>query len=78
MTDIQKKNTTEEKGTINPIVAGIAGAVAGGIAVVTAVIMSDKKNQKKVGDALKNAKTTVTEKVDEVVKDAKETIKIKK
>lgn len=77
MIDIQKKNSPTNNNTMNPIAAGIAGAVAGGMAVAAAVIMSDKKNQKKVGDALKNAKIAVTEKVDGVVKDSKKTIKAK-
>jgi hypothetical protein len=63
MADTQKKNNTKDQHAINPIVAGIAGAFAGGIAIATAVVMSDKKNQKKVTEALKNAKDSVTKKL---------------
>lgn len=75
---------------MNAVVAGIAGVVAGGVAVATAVVMSDKKNQKKVKDAWAGAKEKATEYMDtiksqpivekstqklgEVVRDAKEKI----
>lgn len=58
MTDIHaKKDGTH---SVNPIVAGIAGAVVGGAAVAAAVVMSDKKNQKKVGDAVDAAKEKIS------------------
>lgn len=46
--------------------AGIAGAVAGGMAVAAAVVMSDKKNQKKVKDAFTDAKNKATDYVDAI------------
>lgn len=49
---------------MSPIAAGIAGVVAGGAAIAAAVILSDKKNREKVGDALVDAKDKVTEYVD--------------
>lgn len=60
MVEIQKKKEVKGENAINPIVAGIAGVIAGGVAVATTVAMSDKKNQKKVKDALVEAKEKVT------------------
>ena len=61
MTDSRVK---KQANTVNPIVAGIAGVVAGGVAVAAALVMSDKKNQKKVKDALVDAKEKVTDYID--------------
>ncbi len=61
MTDSREK---KKANTVNPIVAGIAGVVAGGVAVAAALVMSDKKNQKKVKDALVDAKEKVTDYID--------------
>lgn len=66
MADIHKKTEIKKVNTMNPIVAGIAGAVAGGMAVAAAVLMSDKKNQKKVRDAFADAKDKVTDYVDTI------------
>ena len=66
MTDTQKKKRVKNASMVNSVVAGIAGVVAGGIAVATAVVMSDKKNQKKVKDAWDNTKEKVTEYIDTV------------
>lgn len=73
MTDVHQKKAAKNASTVNPIVAGIAGAIAGGAAVAAAVVMSDKKNQKKVKDAWVGAK----EKVEKVVNDAKKKIEDK-
>jgi hypothetical protein len=61
MTDSKKTIDAKKAGTVNSIVAGVAGVVAGGMAVAAAVVMSDKKNQKKVSDVLVGAKEKVTE-----------------
>ena len=67
MTDIhQKKEIKVESNAVSPVVAGIAGAVAGGIAVAAAMVMSDKKNQKKVSDAIVGAKEKVTDYMDSI------------
>jgi hypothetical protein len=66
MTDAQKKKDVKTTNTINPIVAGIAGVVAGGMAVAAAVVMSDKKNQMKVKGAFADAKNKVTDYVDTI------------
>lgn len=66
MTD--SKNTIDAKkaGTVNSIVAGVAGVIAGGAAVAAAVVMSDKKNQKKVGNMMVGVKEKVTDYIDSV------------
>jgi hypothetical protein len=90
MTDIHQKKEVKNINSVSPIVAGIAGVVAGGVAVAAAVVMSDKKNQKAVSDAFIDAKKKVTgyvdsvksqpiveksaQKIDEVVKTAKQKI----
>lgn len=61
MTDIHPKKVIKSDNTANTIIAGIAGVVAGGAAVAAAVLMSDKKNQKKVHDALDGAKEKVAD-----------------
>jgi hypothetical protein len=66
MTDIHPKKVGSEKTNINPIIAGIAGVIAGGVAVATAVAMSDKKNQKKVKDTFTEVKGKVTDYIDTV------------
>jgi hypothetical protein len=73
MTDSQKTIDAKKAGTVNSIVAGVAGVVAGGMAVAAAVVMSDKKNQKKVKDAWAGAK----EKVEKVTNDTKKKIEDK-
>ncbi len=66
MTDLHQKKEAKSAHIVNPIAAGIAGMVAGGVAVAAAVVMSDKKNQKKVKDALVGAKEKVTEYIDTI------------
>ena len=66
MTDTHQKKEIKKSNTINTVVAGIAGAVAGGMAVAAAVVMSDKKNQKKVKDAWVGAKEKVGEYMDTI------------
>lgn len=66
MTDVHQKKVVKNANTVNPIVAGIAGVIAGGAAVAAAVVMSDKKNQKKVKDAWVGAKEKVTEYMDTI------------
>lgn len=92
MTDIKTKQQTAY--SVNPLVAGIAGAVVGGAAVAAAIVMGDKKNQKKVGEVIDSAKENIskfagsvashpvveksTKKVEEVVQNVKEKIDAKK
>lgn len=56
-------------------VAGVAGAVLGGVAVAAATILSDDKNRKKVGSALNDVKDRardyIEDKADEVDVDGK-------
>lgn len=56
MAELHQKKETKDTNTINPVVAGIAGVVAGGVAVATAIAMNDKKNQEKVKESLDNVK----------------------
>ena len=78
MTDVHKKVNNKDKHGMNPVVAGIAGVVAGGMAVAAAVVMSDKKNQKKAKEIWNGAKGQVTEKVGQLVENVKQKIDEKK
>lgn len=49
----------QKSNVLRTVVAGATGAIVAGAAVAAAVIMSDKKNQKKVKDALGNASDNV-------------------
>lgn len=60
MTNIQKSNKTSA--VINPVVAAVAGAVVGGVAVAGAIIMSDKDNQDKVNKVVSNVKDDINNK----------------
>lgn len=62
MTDTMKKKTME----VNPIVAGIAGAVAGGLAVAAAMTINTKENKEKVADAIDTAKANVADAVEKI------------
>lgn len=64
MMDKKKEQKSAQK--VNSVVAGVAGAVIGGAAVATAMIMSNKKNQKKVQDAFAGAKDKVSDYVDSI------------
>jgi hypothetical protein len=68
MTDIHQKKDmkSDNSNTMNAIVAGIAGVVAGGVAVAAAVAMSNKDNQKKVAKVFDGAKKNVSDYVDSV------------
>lgn len=69
MTEESKKKVAQKDGTINPILAGIAGAVAGGVAVGAAVVLSDKDNRKKISEMLNTTKDEVLETVNAVKSD---------
>lgn len=64
MTNLHQKKMEKNSNSVNPIVAGITGMVAGGMAVAAAVVMSDKNNQQKVKDAFDGTKDKVEEYVD--------------
>lgn len=66
MTDTHTKKEIKAASAGKAIAAGVAGILAGGLAVGAAVLMSDKKNQKKVSDVLVGAKEKVTEFLDTV------------
>ena len=49
-----------KKHGVNPIVAGVTGAVVGGIAVAGALTLADEKKREQVKDALVGAKDKAT------------------
>ena len=73
MTDSKKTIDAKKAGIVHSIIAGVAGVIAGGAAVVAAVVMSDKKNQKIVKNAFIDAK----EKVENAIQDTKKKIEAK-
>jgi len=66
MTKLLQKKEIKSTNIVGPIVAGIAGVLAGGMAVAAAVVMSDKKNQKKVGLAWVGMKEKMTKYIDTI------------
>ena len=46
----------EKKGGVNPMIASLAGAAVGAAVGAGAIILSDKKNRKKLEDALEGLK----------------------
>jgi len=73
MTNVHHKIGPKKSNTMNAVAAGVVGAIAGGVAVATAVVMSDKNNQQKVKSALIDSK----EKATKVIRDAKQKLKEK-
>jgi hypothetical protein len=57
---------TKKTMVVNPVVAGIAGAVAGGIAVAAAMSLNTKENKQKVNKAIDTAKATVAGAVENI------------
>ena len=49
-------NNDDKKGGVNPMVASLAGAALGAAVGAGAIILSDKKNRKKLEDALEGLK----------------------
>lgn len=66
----KKIKSQVNKKAINPVMAAMAGAVVAGAAVAGAMIMSDKKNQAKVGKAVSNVKDNLNNKKAAVVNKA--------
>jgi len=60
MIDTHTKKEIKAASAGKAIAAGVAGVVAGGLAVGAAVLMSDKKNQKKVGNVVAGIKEKMT------------------
>lgn len=70
MTELQKKKEIKNLNTANQVMAAVAGAVVGGVAVATSMVMSNKKNRDKIKAGLSNAKNQTTEYLDDVKKKA--------
>ena len=66
---INKKTQNREKDGVNPIVAGVTGAVIGAVAGA-AVVLNDKKNREKVKEVLSNVKNQVVGYVEDMQKQA--------
>ncbi|MFA4827408.1 MAG: hypothetical protein WC596_04140 [Candidatus Shapirobacteria bacterium] len=66
MTVTQPKKEVKNANRVNPIVAGIAGAVVGGVAVATSMVMSNKKNRDKIKAGLTKVKNQTLDKKAEV------------
>jgi hypothetical protein len=64
MKDTKQTNEHMPSTAATVIGAGIAGAIAGGVAV--AAMMNDKHTQKKIADAMTETKKKVTDMVDAV------------
>lgn len=78
MTNIDKKKVEVKKGGVNSVMTAVAGAVVGGIAVAGAIIMADKKNQKKVKAVVIDIKKKANDKkakVDEAVTEGVDKVK---
>lgn len=76
MTNIKKVEV--KKSGVNPVMAAVVGAVAAGVAVAGAMIMSDKKNQTKVKNVVTDIKNKAENKkaeVEELVNDGKDKVK---
>ena len=68
MTNVPIKKVVTKSNPIIPVVAGMVGAMVGGVAVATSMIMGDRKNRQKVKDAFNDKKTEVKDKVINEVK----------
>jgi hypothetical protein len=69
-----KKTQNRGKDSVNPIVAGVTGAVIGaGIAVAgAAVVLNDKKSREKVKGVLSNVKNQVVGYMEDMQKQAQD------
>ena len=70
MTNVQVKKEVKKANPIVPVMAGIVGAVVGGVAVAASMFMGDKKNQEKIKTGLDEAKVKATDYVADVKKQA--------
>lgn len=61
----KKKVEVKENG-VNPVVAVVTGALVGAGVIAGAVVLSDKKNREKIGNAVNNAKEQAANKFEEV------------
>lgn len=73
MTDKNVKSQADGK-VASPVLAAVAGAVVGGIAVASAMIMSNKDNQDKVKKVVATGVDKVT-KLEDIAKNTVEEVK---
>ena len=64
---VNKKTQNKEKVGVNPIVAGVTGAVIGAVAGA-AVVLNDEKNREKVKDVLMNVKDQALSYIEDIQK----------
>jgi len=67
----QKK--VEQKGSVNPVVAAVTGAIVGAGIAAAGVVLSNKKNRDKVGRVLTNVKNQALDYVEDMQKQAQDT-----
>ena len=70
MTNVPIKKVVTKSNPIIPVVAGMVGAVVGGVAVATSMILGNKKNREKIKDGVDAVKDKTTEYVADVKKQA--------
>lgn len=74
MPDQSKKKQDGGKGGINPVVAGVAGAVIGAGVAAAAIVLSDEEKRKQLGNSLNEVK----DKAEDLIEDAQKGIQDKK
>lgn len=65
---------TKKTMAVNPVLAGIAGAVAGGVAVAAAMSLNTKENKQKVTTAVDTTKAKIADVAGDVKKKIEATI----
>ncbi len=65
---------TKKTMAVNPVLAGIAGAVAGGVAVAAAMSLNTKENKQKVTTAVDSTKAKIADVAGDVKKKIEATI----
>jgi enamine deaminase RidA (YjgF/YER057c/UK114 family) len=73
MKDTDQKNRVDGKGSMNPIIAAVSGAIVGAGAVVAGVVaLNDEKNREKAKHVLHDVKDHSVEAFNNVKKDVKD------
>lgn len=70
--EVNKMDKTNDQNKIDPMVAGVTGAIIGaGVAAVTTKVLSDKKMRNKIMETVSDAKDKVVSYAHMVSRDAK-------